>query len=521
MTNKRPIVLQLVCAASGLQKWQANAIELAVSSGEVRVGGVSLAAAKSATARNIVLAWEKLAYGKIVDRLAVVPAPAPDIDRPIDLIVDFSEADAADGSAPLGVIAMRFDGAFDPSAIAGSVIDNRPIDMDVVLTNKSGKTVLASAVYPVLDGRTLAPSMQSALARAELMLSRAILAIAAGRTTPRTELSVKGRPARARTGVASHLRDAAFVVGGAVKRFDRLMQRQEYFLAAVPRTKDVESDLDALGARGDVHITFAPRGYFFADPFPFEHEGQEHLFFETYDYATRRGRIDWALVQPDGSLGPIEPVLVCDYHLSYPFVFAHEGEIYMIPETAKAKRIELWRATEFPRRWSLVGPLIENINAVDATLLQHGGRYWLFATVGQNEASTWDELHAFHSASLFGPWVPHARAPLKMDSRSARPAGRFIQGDDGRLLRPAQDCSLGYGKGLVLNEVEVLDDTRFQERTVRHFWPEWMPGNTVFHTLNGSSRFWWIDGKSAPSRQAGQAKAANASYSVGVFAKTP
>jgi hypothetical protein len=512
MTHQRPLVLQLVCPASGLQKWQANAIERALASGQVRVGGVQLEPAE-AKAPDMVLAWETLAYRKTVERLALVPAPPVVDDGPADLIIDFSQTGATGDDAPLGAITLRFDGDCDASAIASAVIGNRPIEIDVVLTRKGRDEVLASAVYPIVDERTLSPSMQSALGRAELMLSRAILALAAGRGAPDPSPPAEVPPAARRKGSAVNA--ARFIAGGVVKRFDRLLQRKEYFLAAVPRTADVEQDLDALGTRDDVHITFPPPGYFFADPFPFEHEGQEHLFFETYDYATRRGRIDWAIVQPDGSLGPIEPVLVCDYHLSYPFVFEHEGQIYMIPETAKANRIELWRAVEFPRRWSLAGPLVENINATDATLLQHDGRYWLFATVGENGASTWDELHGFHSASLFGPWVPHAASPLKMDGRSARPAGRFIT-SGGRLLRPAQDCSLGYGKALVLNELELLDEARFQERTVRRFSPDWMPGNTVFHTLNGSSRFWWIDGKSPPRLRARQARTA---HSVGVFAR--
>jgi hypothetical protein len=123
----------------------------------------------------------------------------------------------------------------------------------------------------------------------------------------------------------------------------------------------------------------------------------------------------------------------------------------------------------------------------------------MLATVGGNGASSWDELHGFHAPGLFGPWTPHSRRPLKMDARSARPAGRLIN-EGGRLLRPAQDCSTGYGQGLVLNELEVLNGSEFRERAVRRFSADWMPGNCVFHTLNASARFWWFDGKSLPPR---------------------
>jgi hypothetical protein len=32
-----------------------------------------------------------------------------------------------------------------------------------------------------------------------------------------------------------------------------------------------------------------------------------------------------------------------DHHLSYPFVFSHDGAVYMIPETSAANRVELLR----------------------------------------------------------------------------------------------------------------------------------------------------------------------------------
>jgi hypothetical protein len=52
-----------------------------------------------------------------------------------------------------------------------------------------------------------------------------------------------------------------------------------------------------------------------------------------------------------------------------------------------------------------------------------------------------------HADTITGPWIPHARWPVKIDIRGARPAGMMFN-LDGRLFRPAQDCAETYGAGI-------------------------------------------------------------------------
>jgi hypothetical protein len=72
---------------------------------------------------------------------------------------------------------------------------------------------------------------------------------------------------------------------------------------------------------------------------------------------------------------------------------------------------------------------------------------------------------------LDGVWRPHVLNPLKCDIRSARPAGRPFR-LDGRLYRPAQDCSRVYGGGLAINEILDLSPSSFRERTVLTVQPD-------------------------------------------------
>ena len=111
-------------------------------------------------------------------------------------------------------------------------------------------------------------------------------------------------------------------------------------------------------------------GSYFADPFVFARDGRHYLFVEEYLYASNKGVISLITIGDDGKLSPSRMVLERPYHLSYPFVFEHDGEIYMIPETGDARRVELYRADRFPDRWSLHSVLIDNIAAYDVTLCE-------------------------------------------------------------------------------------------------------------------------------------------------------
>jgi hypothetical protein len=204
---------------------------------------------------------------------------------------------------------------------------------------------------------------------------------------------------------------------------------------------------------------------FYADPFLHRANERTFLFVEEYPYAGRRGVISVAEVAGDRLLTAPVPVLKRPYHLSYPFVFEHEDEFYMIPETGENRSIELYRAIEFPWKWELSSVLMEGAVFSDATLLFHGDLWWLFVTADWFGTSTQDELSIFYSEALQGDWKPHAANPVKSDSRFSRPAGRIVQ-QGRRLLRPAQNCDRTYGAGIVWFEITELSSTRFSERKI-------------------------------------------------------
>jgi hypothetical protein len=234
----------------------------------------------------------------------------------------------------------------------------------------------------------------------------------------------------------------------------------------------------------------SPDGHFFADPFPIEFQGRNYVFFEDFVYAEKRAVISVVELRGD-SPSPPRVALTCDYHLSYPFLFRMGEEVFMIPETASNRTVELYRAREFPDRWEKSRVLLSGITAYDATLIEHEARLWLFASVEDRGSRGWDELAIFSATSLEGPWQPHPRNPVVADIRSARPAGRIFQ-HGARLIRPAQDCAGRYGHAIVFKEIEVLTETDYRERALSG--SAMLRGAWRTHSYNAAGGYALVDG---------------------------
>jgi len=249
----------------------------------------------------------------------------------------------------------------------------------------------------------------------------------------------------------------------------------------------------------DLRPLMPPRDRFWADPFPVATGSGYFIFVEELLRRTGRGHISVIEMDERGSWKPPVPVLESESHLSYPFVFEWRNERYMIPETRARRRVELYRASAFPFGWELDRVLLDDVRAVDATLAEVDGTWWMFANVSVEGSSANDELHLFHARSPLGPWRPHRRNPVKSDVRSARPAGRLFRHREG-LYRPAQDCSVRYGHAIGIHRVRRLSGDEFVEEEVARILPRWRKGLERTHTLNHAGRLTVLDGYVRRSR---------------------
>jgi hypothetical protein len=198
------------------------------------------------------------------------------------------------------------------------------------------------------------------------------------------------------------------------------------------------------------------------------------------------------IVEADGRTGKPVEVMKRASHLAYPFIFSHDGDIYMIPDTGAERRVELWRATQFPDEWELCKVLLNGCEAVDATVKfdAYQGLWWMFVSVAEPGGCTYDTLSIFFADDLQGEWKAHPLNPVKLDPSCSRPAGPIVE-EQGEWLRPAQDCTRRYGGALAWCRITELTPETFREEVVQR----WVPpdGYRGLHTFARSEGWEAID----------------------------
>lgn len=139
---------------------------------------------------------------------------------------------------------------------------------------------------------------------------------------------------------------------------------------------------------------------------------------------------------------------------------------------------------------------MKDIYAVDTTLYEQEGRWWMFTNLRDTDGgNTHDELHLL-SADYFmdDEWTPHPQRVVVSDVRCARPAGALFK-KNGRLFRPAQDCSVDYGFALQLQEITQLSEEHYQETPVSRITPDWNNQVRGVHTFNHADGMTIVDAK--------------------------
>ncbi len=359
----------------------------------------------------------------------------------------------------------------------------------LVIVQPGRARVLARCAAPV-DRLSVTRSRNAAAWAAAHLVLRSLRSLARdhGSLPPGDDAVGEQRPPPTAVIVTHAARTA---VRGLAARSRTAWRRGEWFVAVRERSADGR-------VRGPLTALPNPPGRYLADPFPIAVGGRHHLFVEDYSQAAGRAVISVCEPEPDGTWSEPRTVLERDHHLSYPFVFEHEGVVYMLPETGEAGRVELHRAVAFPDEWRLDRVLLDGLTAVDATLHVEEGRLWLFAHVVEGHGDP-GELRLHWADSLDGDFSPHPRNPIVTDPATARPAGRLFR-RDGVLYRPGQDCSRRYGEAVVLNRVDALSPEDYRETPVARIEPDWMPGIDATHTYTFDSRYECCDGYRHASR---------------------
>ncbi len=363
----------------------------------------------------------------------------------------------------LGMLSVEHDGeTAEPAGLAGfpQVLARQPATGFTVRWHQSdggeSQVVAAGEVW----NRYAFLLNQSGLHRKSLHYLAKLLRRAADRRTVNPIGNVDqcstraGNPPRTRE-LARYLLRYCLTVAGRllVRQFPSMEPRWTIFYSAVDwKQLDIE--------RADRIDN--PPGSFLADPFLLEQDGKTYCFVEELSFSDWRGCISAYELVP-GHARRIGKVIVEPFHMSFPFLFRHGPNVYMVPETSENRDIRVYRCLGTPDRWALEAVLMSGLQAMDTMLFEHEGRWWMMTNLDPAIGDGCSELHLFHADSpLSTDWTPHPCNPVVVDTGRARNAGLLRQGRV--LYRVAQRQAFNtYGSDFSVNRIDLLDTDRYRE----------------------------------------------------------
>ncbi len=253
------------------------------------------------------------------------------------------------------------------------------------------------------------------------------------------------------------------------------------------------SSTQFIESRGVGKIQWMKHNYrdrFFADPFILKiTEDSIILFAEECHFENPHGIIcELTVERSTKQLIERKVILELDTHLSYPAIIDFDGKVYVYPENSQSGGLKIYEYNQ--QKHCLENPrLILNEPVTDATILNINGIYFMAATKLPNSQ---EGVFMYASKSILEQFHSININPFENSSSCSRPAGNWIITSTG-IYRPAQDCSLRYGRGISIMRT-IFDGTFISERNVFSVYPDSFRYNRGLHTINFKESLCVVDG---------------------------
>lgn len=244
----------------------------------------------------------------------------------------------------------------------------------------------------------------------------------------------------------------------------------------------------ANGTLADQAVRWLPTDgrYFFADPCWLS-EKDRTFVAERFDYRRRIGSLVLAEVS-DGRAVPRRSIKLNGVHHSYPMVYASEGRIIIIPESAHGDHVSAIQVTEHGEVLDEF-PILGGRGFVDPTVFAHDGSFWMFA----NPLDDFDDkLVVFRGDSLTGPWIETSFSPLTIPD--CRGAGKVFE-RSGSLIWPTQSNRERYGGGVIFRRILSLSDREMKHDVLSTVVPDPRGSRPLgFHSFSKGEQLHLVDG---------------------------
>lgn len=234
---------------------------------------------------------------------------------------------------------------------------------------------------------------------------------------------------------------------------------------------------------------------FFADPFIVTEKGRTVCFVEDYSYITKLGSISAIEIFEDNTYKIEEYVIKEPFHMSFPYIFRYEDELYMVPETSQAKSIRLYKCIEFPSKWEYQKDLFSDIYATDTMIFFHNNLWWMLFSLSNTGKNYNSQLVAYYTESdpINGKWIAHTKNPIVKSSSVARNAG-MVGLDGGVVIRSRQKQGFNlYGASFSLAKIVNLTPTEFEEEEITKILPNFLPNIKGTHHMHSNGVYTVFD----------------------------
>lgn len=226
-------------------------------------------------------------------------------------------------------------------------------------------------------------------------------------------------------------------------------------------------DKQVLFGKADIHWMVHPyKDRFFADPFIVDMTTDViKVLVEELFYHDGRGRITLLMVDRKTFRLVYRKVLLdLPTHLSFPFIYRTETEIYVIPENSQSGGLHAYHWDGNAETLTWISTLVEQPLIDSVIVRDNNGKYLLFGSLpGKQEHAN---LFVWQSGEPLRGYERVSSVPV-IDNRPdcARRGGGFFT-VDGTLYAAVQSCAYSYGEALRICKVNRLSANYLEEEEV-------------------------------------------------------
>lgn len=207
--------------------------------------------------------------------------------------------------------------------------------------------------------------------------------------------------------------------------------------------------------------------YYYADPLLTTISGKNYLFMEQYDRFKKKGNICVSEIK-ENKIGKPKTIIDESFHMSFPNVISFNGDYYMIPETSADHSIRIYKMKKDVCLWELVSKY-EIDRCVDtASYINEKNEIYLITSQFSGEDPLLCRLAFFKLTDLNDAIFKQLQISTDY-TYTNRNGGNIISINniDYRVVQVSDEKE--YGKKILINSVEKINDTEFVEKTKYEF----------------------------------------------------